>query len=119
MVYNTILKKLKEQTGIQGSSLNTVEGLPIATDFPDTSTESALISALSATVLLTGEKTTEQFQYGSLDHLLMKGQDGTVFLYKINPQMILTLLAPNNISLGILTLGVKSAIKEINSLKKL
>lgn len=114
-----VLRKLKEQTGIQGSSLNTVEGLPIATDFPDSSTESALISALSATVLLTGEKTTIEFQYGSLDHLMVKGEHGTVFLYKVNPKMILTILAPNNVSLGIFILGVKKAIKEINSIIKL
>lgn len=118
MVYEAILKRLKSQTGIHGSSLLTMEGSPIAEDFPDTSTESALISALSATILLTGEKTTMEFRYGSLEHCMMKGNDGKVFLYKVNDRMILTILAPDDVSLGIFTLGIKRAIKDINHFAK-
>ncbi|NVM28058.1 MAG: roadblock/LC7 domain-containing protein [Candidatus Helarchaeota archaeon] len=114
MAYEAILRKLKEQTGIHGSSLLTVEGLPIAADFPDTGTETALISALSGATLATGAHMIAQFQYGYPDHLTLKGKDGTIFLYQVNDQMVLTVLAPNDVSLGIFTLGIKNAIKDIN-----
>lgn len=114
MVYEAILRKLKDQTGVHGSSLLTVEGLPIAADFPDTSTETALISALSGATLSTAAHMIKQFNYGDPDHLILKGKQGTIFLYQVNEQMILSVLAPNDVSLGIFTLGVKTAIKDIN-----
>jgi len=118
MVYEVILKKLKDQTGIHGCSLLTVEGLPIAADFPDTSMETALISALSGATLSTAAHMIKKFQYGDPDHLTLKGKDGTIFLYQVNEQMILTALAPNDVSLGIFTLGINRAIKDINHFAK-
>ncbi|MHA1265671.1 MAG: roadblock/LC7 domain-containing protein [Candidatus Helarchaeota archaeon] len=115
MKYESILKNLKEQTGIHGSSLLTVEGLPIAADLPDSSIETAMISALSGATLNTAAHMIQQFQYGDTDHLMLKGKEGTIFLYQVNEQMILTVLAPKDISLGIFTLGIKTAIKAINA----
>ena len=114
MAYNVILEKLKKQTGIHGSALLSVEGLPIAADFPDSTIETAMISALSGATLSTAAHMIQQFQYGSPDHLMLKGKDGTIFVYQVNPELVLTVLAPNNVSLGIFILGVKKAIKEIN-----
>lgn len=119
MAYEIILRKLKEQTGIHGSALTTVEGLPVAADFPDSSTESAKISAFAASLLNPGAHIISQFEYGTVDHLILKGKKGTIFLYQVNEQMILTVLAPQDISLGIFTLGVKNTINDINKAVKI
>ena len=73
---------------------------------------------LSGATLSTAAHMIKQFQYGDPDHLTLKGKDGTIFLYQVNEQMILTALAPNDVSLGIFTLGINRAIKDINHFAK-
>jgi len=114
--YEEILKKLVNQTKIYGASLNTIDGLPVISFFKnDNNVEEAMVSALSSAMTMQSEKVMAEFNCGDLDNCRIQGENGQVLFFKIN-SLVLVVLAPKNISQGILHLGIKHCIREIQKL---
>lgn len=114
MSLETILQELKNQTRIFGSILINVTGMPVAADLPP-HIEKELISMIFATVLLTGEKGIKDNNYGNLERVSIRGDKGEMFLFRVKEDLILCILAPTNVSYGILILSVNNTIKKIKS----
>ncbi|TFF89077.1 MAG: hypothetical protein EU549_01845 [Promethearchaeota archaeon] len=115
--YEEILQKLIDQTKIFGASINTIDGLPVISVFKNKDVEEALISALSSTFINHSEEVINIFEFGKLNNARVEGEDGQIYLYKINPSLILLILAPKSISQGILHLGIKNSIRSFQKLK--
>ncbi|KKK41347.1 hypothetical protein LCGC14_0595360 [marine sediment metagenome] len=100
---------------IQGSSIVSVQGLPIcsalARDIND-----GIVSAMSAAILSVSERAVEELARGDLKRILIEGVDGQIILSKAGSNAILCVLVNSNASLGMVFLNIQSVSNKIADL---
>jgi predicted regulator of Ras-like GTPase activity (Roadblock/LC7/MglB family) len=100
---------------IQGSSIVSVQGLPIcsvlARDIND-----GIVSAMSAAILSVSERAVEELARGDLRRILIEGVDGIIILSKAGHNAILCTLAKSDASLGMVFLNIQSVSNRIAEL---
>lgn len=110
---NKILDELHNNVaGILGSSIVSIEGLPIAKKLPD-GLEDTLVAALTAAMLSLGEKIATTLNKGSLEKILIGGGHGTVVTMAAGPNAVLTVSASNEAKEGIIYFEMTEATKKI------
>ena len=112
MSVETILKDIKKDVKIFGSILANSSGIPLAAD-PPHGIDKELMSMIITTVLLTANKGLMDVNYGNLDRISVRGNEGEIFIFKITEDVILCIFAPKNTSYGILILSVKNTINRL------
>ncbi|MFX0137024.1 MAG: roadblock/LC7 domain-containing protein [Candidatus Hodarchaeota archaeon] len=118
MSLETILNDLKKDVKIFGSVLIHDSGIPIATDLPQNMPlDKEKISMIFAAVLLTSEQGVVDNNFGNLDRVSIRGEKGEMFLFRVKEDLLLCILAPRDISYGILILSVKNAINRLTSVE--
>jgi len=100
---------------IQGSSIVSVQGLPIcsalARDVND-----GIVSAMSAAILSVSERAVEELARGDLTRILIEGIDGQIILSKAGSNAILCVLVKSGASLGMVFLNIQSVSNKIADL---
>jgi predicted regulator of Ras-like GTPase activity (Roadblock/LC7/MglB family) len=77
--YSQILQELIKNTGLEGASLVSADGLPISSVLKP-GMEEDRIAAMSAAILSLGERVSEELAKGTLEQITIKGRDGYVIL---------------------------------------
>ncbi|KKM25894.1 hypothetical protein LCGC14_1590350 [marine sediment metagenome] len=111
-----LLRKMEAvNSGIQGSSIVSIQGLPIcsvlARDVND-----GIVSAMSAAILSVSERAVEELARGDLKRILIEGDEGIIILSKAGKNAILCTLAKSEASLGMVFLNIQSVSNRIADL---
>ncbi|MGY1459001.1 roadblock/LC7 domain-containing protein [Luteimonas sp. A534] len=93
---------------IEASALISVDGLMMAASMPQSMDEDR-VGAMSAAMLSLGERTARELARGSLERVLVQGEQGCVIMTSAGPEAVLTVLAKQNARLGLIFLDIKRA----------
>jgi predicted regulator of Ras-like GTPase activity (Roadblock/LC7/MglB family) len=111
---NRILEKLQASSSdIEACAVVSEDGLMIASLLPD-GFEEAQVAAMSAAMMSTGTRTTQELNRGTLQQLFVKGDNGYVIGMYAGPKAVLLTLARKEAKLGLLFLDLSRATEEIN-----
>lgn len=109
--YMALIRQLRENVpDISGAMIATVDGLSIATDFPES--EAARIAAMGASSIGLGNRISTTTDLGNLSQMMIEGKSELLVIYMAGPGAILALRAPIRANLGLIRLeGPKAAEK--------
>ncbi|NPB08477.1 MAG: hypothetical protein GXN96_06065 [Aquificae bacterium] len=113
--YESLLQELVKATGIEGASLVSMDGLPIASVLPPDAEEDK-VAAMSAALLSLGERVVEELKKGSLEQITIKGDVGYIILTGIGQEAVLTTLAGSNAKLGLVYMEIKKVQEKLKEL---
>lgn len=113
--YSQILQELIKNTGLEGASLVSADGLPISSVLRP-GMEEDRIAAMSAAILSLGERVSEELAKGTLEQITIKGRDGYVILTGVGTDAVMVVLADNNAKLGLLLMEIKKAQEKLKQL---
>lgn len=109
---NMLTSVLTELNGtsadIEASGIISTDGLMIASVLPAGMDEDR-VGAMSAAMLSLGDRTAQELARGTLEQVLIKGDNGYVLMTYAGPESVLTVLAKPNAKLGLIFLDVKRA----------
>lgn len=106
--YTQVLQELIRNTGLEGASLVSADGLPISSVLRP-GMEEDRIAAMSAAILSLGERVAEELAKGSLEQITIKGDNGYVILTGVGKDAVMVVLADNNAKLGLLLMEIKKS----------
>ena len=113
---NSILSDLNgSSTEIEASAIISTDGLIMASMLPAGMDEDR-VAAMSAALLSLGDRTAEELNRGSLEQVLIKGDNGYILMTHAGNESVLTVLAKPNARLGLIFLDVKRAAANITKL---
>ncbi len=108
-----ILDDLNGSSGdIEASGVISTDGLMMASILPSDMDEDA-VGAMSAAMLSLGDRTSTELARGTLDQVLIRGDEGYVLMTHAGEEAVLTVLAKPNAKLGLVFLDVKRAVANI------
>ncbi|MBN1802897.1 MAG: roadblock/LC7 domain-containing protein [Candidatus Lokiarchaeota archaeon] len=111
-----LLRKLESvNSDVQGSSIVSVQGLPICSALAR-NVNDGIVSAMSAAIQSVSERAVEELSRGTLTRILIEGEDGNIILSKAGNNAILCTLTKPGASLGMVFLNIKSVSKKIAEL---
>jgi predicted regulator of Ras-like GTPase activity (Roadblock/LC7/MglB family) len=113
--YSQILQELIKNTGLEGASLVSADGLPISSVLKP-GMEEDRIAAMSAAILSLGERVAEELAKGTLEQITIKGNDGYVILTGVGTDAVMVVLADNNAKLGLLLMEIRKAQERLRAL---
>jgi uncharacterized protein len=100
---------------IAASIIVSLDGLTLASVLPEKVKEQR-VSAMAASMLSLGERTTSELGRGNLDQVYIKGKIGHVILMSIGGKAVLTAIARDNAKIGLLMLDLQRAARDIENL---
>ncbi|MGB9672610.1 MAG: roadblock/LC7 domain-containing protein [Anaerolineales bacterium] len=100
---------------IEASAVVSLDGLIIASALPH-GVEEDRVSAMSAAMQSLGERIALELGRGKLDQVYIKGEKGYVILMSIGNEAVLTVLAREQVKLGLVLLDMRHAVAEIEKL---
>ncbi len=100
---------------IEASGVISTDGLMIASVLPANLDEDR-VGAMSAAMLSLGDRTAQELSRGSLEQVLIKGDNGYVLMTYAGTDAVLTIMAKPNTKLGLVFLDVKRAAQQIGEL---
>lgn len=100
---------------VEASAVVSVDGLTMASALP-ASVEEDRVSAMSAAMLSLGERIANELKRGSLDQVYIKGEGGFVILRSIGEEAVMTVLARDQATLGLLFLEMRRASEDLAQL---
>lgn len=113
---NMLTSVLTELNGtsadIEASGIISTDGLMIASVLPAGMDEDR-VGAMSAAMLSLGDRTAQELARGTLEQVLIKGDNGYVLMTYAGPESVLTVLAKPNAKLGLIFLDVKRAANSV------
>ena len=113
---NSVLSDLNgSSTEIEASAIISTDGLIMASMLPAGMDEDR-VAAMSAALLSLGDRTAEELNRGSLEQVLIKGDNGYILMTHAGNESVLTVLAKPNARLGLIFLDVKRAAASITKL---
>jgi uncharacterized protein len=105
------LKELNKLQGVLGSLLVGKDGLLIASDLKVQVNEEA-IGAVASNVLSALRRALQKMQLGDFRRYIVSGKSARIAMYQVGPA-ILMLLLEKDANLGMITVEIRDAIKEI------
>ncbi len=100
---------------IEASGVISTDGLMMAAVLP-TGLDEDRVGAMSAAMLSLGDRTAQELNRGSLEQVLIKGDNGYVLMTYAGDEAVLTVMAKPNAKLGLIFLDVKRAAQSITEL---
>ncbi len=97
---------------IEGASLVTLDGLPLASTLPSDMDEER-VSAMAATMLSIGERIGEELQKGNVGRVLVESDLGYCMLTSCGEDAVLLVMASAEAKQGLLQLAVKRSVAEL------
>ena len=110
-MYN-VLSDLNKTSGIKGSMLVGSDGIIIAADL-DTQLEDETVGAMSASIVSSVGKALDRLQSSTPAQITVEADHGKLFLADAGVG-ILTVIAENEVNIGLVRLEMKNAISRIN-----
>lgn len=99
---------------ITGVMVATSDGLPLATDLPES--EAARVAAMSATALGLGKRIAQTTVLGALEEVVVRGKEGYLIIYSAGDKGVMAVTAPMGINLGLVHLEARQAAGRITAL---
>jgi len=122
-IVNEILSNLVNKTNIKQVMLVDHNGLPIASWDKETGKlESELenkISALAASVYLLSEKTSNIFNQGQMQQMLIQNEKGKILITNINDQSLMIAILGAKSPITLTNIEIKKASKKLRTLELL
>ncbi len=110
---NSILSDLNgSSTDIEASAVLSTDGLMIASMLQAGMDEDR-VGAMSAALLSLGDRTASELNRGTLEQVLIKGDNGYILMTHAGSDAVLTVLAKKNARLGLIFLDVRRAADSI------
>ena len=100
---------------IEASAVISTDGLMMAAQLPSGLDEDR-IGAMGAAMLSLGDRTAQELARGSLEQVLIKGDNGYVLMTYAGSEAVLSVLAKPEARLGLIFLDVKRAAEAISKL---
>jgi len=100
---------------IEASGIISTDGLMIASVLPQGMDEDR-VGAMSAAMLSLGDRTAQELERGTLEQVLIKGENGYVLMSYAGEEAVLTVMAKPNAKLGLIFLDVKRAAENVAQL---
>ncbi len=113
--YTQVLQELIRNTGLEGASLVSSDGLPVSSVLKP-GMEEDRIAAMSAAILSLSERVAEELRKGLLEQITIKGHEGYVVLTGIGQDAVLVVLADNNAKLGLILMEIRKAQDKLKSM---
>lgn len=115
-VIQTVLNNLNSDSpDVEASALISSDGLMMASAL-SSSMDEDLVSAMSAALLSLGERAGEELARGTLEQLLIQGEQGYIVMSSAGEEAVLTVLAKPKAKLGLVFLDMKRAAKKLAEL---
>ena len=102
---------------VQAAALVRVSGLTVMSFMPD-DVEQERVAAMSAVMLLLGERITGSLRSGALDKVYIKGDAGHIVLMAVGTEAVLTAMAGERAPLGLLFVEMRRAAERLKRLVK-
>jgi uncharacterized protein len=99
---------------VQGAALVSPDGLPLASILPGTMDEERT-SAMSAAMLSLGERIGKELARGSVEKVMVEGNDGYGILIGCGEEAVLLVLASQSAKQGLLMLDIKRTVSDIKA----
>lgn len=113
---NAILSELNGSSAdIEASGVISIDGLMMASELPAGMDEDR-VGAMSAAMLSIGDRTSQELARGTLEQVLIKGENGYVVMTHAGTDAVVTVIAKSNAKLGLIFLDIKRAAKSIAEL---
>lgn len=113
-VLDSTLSELNSTSAdIEASAVISTDGLMMAARLPQ-GLDQDRVGAMSAAILSLGDRTAAELARGSLEQVLIKGDDGYVLMTHAGEEAVLTVLAAPDAKLGLIFLDVKRAAAAIS-----
>ncbi|MEE9319023.1 MAG: roadblock/LC7 domain-containing protein [Granulosicoccus sp.] len=110
---NSVLSDLNgSTTDIEASAVLSTDGLVMASMLPSGMDEDR-VGAMSAAMLSLGDRISSELQRGTLDQVLIKGDDGYVLMTHAGNEAVVTVLARSETRLGLIFLDIRRAAESI------
>ena len=110
---NSILSDLNGTSAdIDASAVISTDGLVMAAALPADMDEDR-VGAMSAAMLSLGDRTAQELARGSLEQVLVKGEQGYVLMTYAGADSVITVVAKPRAKLGLIFLDVKRAAEAI------
>ncbi len=113
---NSILNELNGTSAdIEASGVVSTDGLMMASQMPAELDEDR-VGAMSAAMLSLGDRTAQELSRGTLEQVLIKGENGYVLMTGAGNEAVVTVMAKPKAKLGLIFLDVKRAAENIAKL---
>ncbi len=97
---------------VLAAAIVTVDGFAVHSDLsPGVEAES--VAALAADLHTRASRTAQELGHGSVSELFAKSEGGLTFVLRINNEMLLTCIAAEGASIGLLMLDLRRAAAEL------
>jgi hypothetical protein len=106
---------LKASPYVKATGVVRVSGLTVEAVMPPY-IEEERVSAMSAVMLLLGERITGAMRSGRLDKVYIKGEEGHIILMAVGKQAVLTVMAQEKAPLGLLFVEMRLAAEKLKKL---
>jgi predicted regulator of Ras-like GTPase activity (Roadblock/LC7/MglB family) len=106
---NALVKSTPE---IDGAAVLSPDGLAIASVLKP-EIEEDRVAAMSAAMVSLGERIAAELGRGNMEQVYVKGAQGYALLTAAGPQAVLTVMASNNIKLGLLLLELRKVVADL------
>ena len=100
---------------IRAAAVIRLSGLTIAAMMP-AYIEQERVSAMSAVMMLLGERLTTAMLNGELSKVYIQGENGHIVLRSIGGDAVLTVTASEEVPLGLVFLEMELAVEKLNAL---
>lgn len=100
---------------IEASGVISTDGLMMAAELPASMDEDR-VGAMSAAMLSLGDRTAQELARGTLEQVLIKGENGYVVMTHAGSDAVVTVIAKSNAKLGLIFLDIKRAAESIAQL---
>jgi uncharacterized protein len=113
---SSILSELNGTSAdIEASGVISTDGLMMAAELPASMDEDR-VGAMSAAMLSLGDRTAQELVRGTLEQVLIKGENGYVVMTHAGSEAVVTVIAKPNAKLGLIFLDIKRAAESIATL---
>lgn len=99
---------------IEASAIISIDGLMMASLMPGFDEDR--MGAMGAAMLSLGDRTAQELARGTLEQVLIKGNQGFVILTGAGKEAVVTVLAKPNAKLGLIFLDVKRAAEAVTKM---
>lgn len=106
---NLILNFIKSTSGVEGAALISPDGLPLATNLPESMDEER-VAAISAAMLSLAERISNELERGDVERVFVEGDLGYGILTNCGEDAVLLVLAGKAAKQGMLLLAIKKTI---------
>lgn len=109
------MQELKDSlSSVRGVMLASVDGLAIS-HFVQTG-EANQIAAMSATTLGLGKRVIDAIRAGSLNEVIIAGNEGQMFIYAVRDQAVLVVITGEKPNVGMIQLQAREAARRMAAL---